>query len=636
MCPSLFIISSMLTTVVLDEEFLREVILHLSVCAPAWYDTNCPYVKATFLDLVSACGTHIVEYGMNETVTKVWDALMDAIGIQTERPFALSKRSADALFQGSFARVFFIDRIIIRPERIGSYLAKDYQNIGDALIMLGTEVSHNLATLADHTTDQKYQAPDTCSAALTLLHEVLQLKSIRGPVLQTSLILHEIYRLILTTRDPEVLSASQHVLSSGLSQPSMPHVVLPFVRDPDLFATLDKLESQCLYSAPSNAQSALHLLGFFLDWTYGNSPAHHQDLYPRIARYIRILRLTIVDTNPFDARFAAVNSICALHHIWTLPTASKATRSLLLGLATVLYDMLNDDDDEIRDAAALATTRLVNAHAAPRAPALVPAVPILTAHRLAAFFKTHFPTSIDLVKEGLRRLTDTPFRARLFGTPFEDTFAAAREEDTTLFATEKQNLFKDPTLDAVFWARVLGSVDFAAVSEDLRGALFRWVQSALKVFVETARKEKDGALGWTSKVEVFTLGMRVLCAADVVLTWETDAGSENAVVVRKLLVEFGQVGKESGVHGLWMEKVARVLERGVVTVMRRVARRLRAVGAGLRKAGEEKKNETAKDAEGAKKQTQTPDEQSVLNFLANLSARVRATEGGLMKKAGMP
>ena len=473
---------------------------------------------------------------------------------------------------------------------------------------------------------------------MSILHEVIQLKSIRGPVLQISLLLHEIYRFVLHVQDPEVLSKAQHILADGLSQPDMPQEVLSLIRESDLLATLDKLESQCLHSAPSNAQSALHLLGFFLDWTYGHHPSQRRALFPRLARYIRILRLTLVDTNPFDARFAAVNSLCALSHTWTLSPASKPTAPLLLGLTTVLYDTLNDDDDEIRDAAAFAASRLLNAHSAPTSPPVVPAVPILTAHRLAAFFKTHFSASTDLVREGLRRLTDTPFRARVFGTPFAETFAAEREEDTTLFATEKQNLFKDPTLDAVFWARVLACVEPRAVPGDLRGGLFTWVRSALEVFVETAGREEDGALGWTSKVEVFTLGVRVLCAADVVLSWEGGDDSEDGVVVRRLLVEFGRGGGESGVHGLWMEKVGRVLERSVVAVVEGAGARVRAVEEGLRKSEEEKKSGGAEKVEGAKTQTQTqtPDEQSVLNFLANLSARVRATEGGLMKKAGMP
>ena len=93
---------------------------------------------------------------MDETITKVWNALVAAVGIETERPFALSKKPADALLQGSFARVFFIDRIIIRPERMESYLAKDYQSVGDALLEIGAKVSSNSAVLFNLTSNRKY------------------------------------------------------------------------------------------------------------------------------------------------------------------------------------------------------------------------------------------------------------------------------------------------------------------------------------------------------------------------------------------------------------------------------------------------------------------------------------------------
>ncbi|KAF1964175.1 HEAT repeat protein-like protein [Bimuria novae-zelandiae CBS 107.79] len=592
------------------QQFLREFMLHLSICTTAWYtEISCPYVKAAFIDLVTACGMYMIEFGADDATIGVWTALTTAIGIGPEHPFALNISGVDSLLQKSLAEVFFTDRVILRPERIEVYLAKEYQGIGGALQILAAE------------------APDTCAAALDTIDEVTQLKTLRGPVLQISLILHDVYCLVLSAQDAEVLFKAQSVLADGLSQPGMPQEVLDLIRESDLLATLNKLEEQCLQSAPLNAQSALHLLGYFLDYTYKHYPAQRHNIFPRIARYIRILRLTIVDTNPFDARFAAVNSTRALQHIWTLSPTSRTTGPLLLALAIVLYDMLNDDDDEIRDYAAVATTSLLNAHLPSTTPPLTPLVPILTTHRLAAFLITYFSTSPDLCKEAVRRLTSTPFHAPLFSTAFGVTFQEERKEDTTLFASEKQNLFIDPTLDAVFWARVLASLPPSFVPSALQNGLVAWVEEALEVFLETAVVEKDGALGWTSKVEVFTLGMRVLCAAGVVLGWESDLASESGVRIRKLLVEFSKVGGSSGVHGLWMEKLERLLEGAIVGVMRRVGERLRAVEMGL---------EEAKNAPSLKvKEASTLDEQSVLNFLTSLGARVRATEGGLMKKAGM-
>lgn len=334
--------------------------------------------------------------------------------------------------------------------------------------------------------------------------------------------------------------------------------------------------------------------------------------------------MTIVDTNPFDARFAGANSICALDAIWRVSPSLKPTRQILLGLALVLYDILNDDDEESRDAAARATTALLNAHSPPA----TPCVPILTSHRLANFLTTHFSTSQDLCREALRRLTATPLRTPLFTVPFAEALARERKEDTTLFAQEKQNLFFDPSLDALFWSRVLSR---CAPSATLATRLGAWVAEALTLLIETSEKKGGGALGWTSKTEVGTLGMRVFCAAEVALRW----GVQNAVDIRRLLSRFVTVGEEKDVNGLWTSKAEKVLGDSVLELVSSAGTRVAAIGRGLDRTREGKAKGKEEDAEVKQKDKALADEERVLNFLKGLGARVRATEGGLMAKAGM-
>jgi len=438
-------------------------------------------------------------------------------------------------------------------------VSNNYQSIGAALLTL------------------EALDPDTCSTALDTLHDIIEIKRPQGPVLQTPLILLQIFHLTQKAHDPEILAKAQSVLADGLSLPEMRRSVLSLVKENDLLTTLQNLEDQCLASAPSNAQTALHLLGFFLDWTYHTHPQHRRSLLINLARYIRILRMTIIDTNPFDARFAAVQSMATLQHIWTLRPTSKAEGPLLLGLTFVLYDMLNDDDDEIRNVAAEATSRLLSTHASHqhRQP-INPAVPILTTHHLARFLTTHFRTTPSLYNEATRRLTATPPSTPLFSTPFAEAFQETRKQDSALFTTEKQNLFHDPTLDALLWSRVLSSLPQSpsAPPPALRESLTSWVLESLAELTRTAREEADGALGWSAKPEVFTLGMRVLCAAGVALEWGSASSGQGkkgmGADVRKMLVEFVVAGRESGVHGLWVGKAERMLEAGVVGNLRGV------------------------------------------------------------------
>jgi len=244
-------------------------------------------------------------------------------------------------------------------------------------------------------------------------------------------------------------------------------------------------------------------------------------------------------------------------------------RGLVLGFAIVLYDMLNDDDNEIRDEAAAVASRLLRAQGV--ASARQSAVPMITIQRLGRFFAKQYTDSAHLCREALRRLTAS--HGVSFPPPFEQALAEARNEATALFVQEKQNLYKDDALDATFWARVLRALSpRAARPKDVK-QVTQWVLDGLATLTETARLERDGSLGWTTKAEVFILGIRVLCAADVLLAWNFEGAPE----VKLALRDFGDVGAVAGVNGIWLEKVERVLQDSVVRSLQRVYSGLPAV-----------------------------------------------------------
>ena len=348
-------------------------------------------------------------------------------------------------------------------------------------------------------------------------------------------------------------------------------------------------------------QSALHLLGFIVDFAYEAYPHQRPLVLTAIARLIRILRIAIIDTNPFDMRLAAVKCMFAIQSIWAASTTSKSTGPILLGFSLILLDLLNDDDDEIRQLAASATANLFRARSNK---SIQETVPLLSTHRLAVFLSKAFSGSPSLIREAIRRLTDTAPPTPVFGTSFARRFAAARQVDTALFATEKQNLYRDETLDAVFWSRILSQHHARAIPQPLRSGLANWVLSGLDVLTSTAETEIDGPLGWTSKDEVFALGMRLFCAAEVVLAWDgqeqgvwgmqtpskpstgggdgSSKASSGAKSVRsriltalRCLVDLGHAAE---VHPLWLERIELVLEKHVVRTLKMVKGRLHALG----------------------------------------------------------
>ncbi|KAF1847315.1 HEAT repeat protein-like protein [Cucurbitaria berberidis CBS 394.84] len=538
----------------------------LSNFAHQWFVvSNCPFIRSTFLDIVGLCGKTMLQRKDTLSILHAWEGLTASISIGPQYALGSSRKNGEALFRASLAQVFFIDRIIVRDHFLSFMVSKEHQSIGNALILLATE------------------DPDTCCAALETLGAAIQIRPSNELTLPCTLILAHIHRIVLDATDLEVISKAQAVLTGGIADNHMKRDFFSLVTKEQVLITLDKLEIQCLDGPPSNAQSALYLLSFFLDFAFHAYQDQRRLVLKSTARYIRLLRMTIIDTNPFDTRFAAVQSIRALEHIWTASTASKSTGPLLLGLSFVLYDMLNDDDDEIRDVAAVAVTDLLRAQGSPQAKHTVP---ILTTHRLATFLSsTQFTTCrIPLITQSLHRLTcpSSSFSSQnpLFSTPFAELFAQHSKQDTSLFATEKQNLYKDDALDALFWTRVLRSLPSfhaTAVPLALHQGLATWVLDGIAVLTQTTKEtERDGALGWASKAEVFTLGIQVICASEILLAWSGSIdleGKESGMVRREILTAlraFADMGAVAEVHGLWIERIERVLEKEVLDALRRV------------------------------------------------------------------
>jgi hypothetical protein len=514
--------------------------------ASSWYvSSNCPFVQAAFLDIVSIFGIAMLQRANAISILDAWTDLTTSITIGPEYKIGPSECHGGDLHRTSLARVYIIDRLILREDSLQIMVSDSYQTIGDALMLL-----------AD-------QDPDMCLEALEALDAVLQTKVSYGLTVPLSLVSVHIHRVVLEATDPEIISKAQGVLADAIANNSLKNNFFSLITEEQTVLTLTKPETQCVSGPPSNMQSALHLLGSFLDHAYHTYPLRRTESLAAIARYIRLLRMTIIDTNPFDTRFAAIQSLSALNFVFTLAPSEKATGPLILGLAVILYDLLNDDDDEIRDLAASTTGAFLRSQGNQT---FKDTVPISTTHRLAAYLVAAFSTSQYLASEAVRRLTNTPSPTPFFSTPFTQTFAKEREEDASLFAQEKQNLYKDDTQDTILWSRILLSLPPSAIPRNLRTGLITWVLDGLTTVTQTAEKEGDGALGWSTKADVFTLGMRVFCASEVVMGW---GGKERVEVVKKVR-GFADIGAEKGIHGLWIERVESVLSREVVRMLQKV------------------------------------------------------------------
>lgn len=257
-----------------------------------------------------------------------------------------------------------------------------------------------------------------------------------------------------------------------------------------------------------------------------------------------------------------MEALGGLRHLWTLPPSKFSQSRLRLTLVT--YDALNDDDDEIRDIAAVISARILACN--PKSSQLSRTqIPLIASSKLAQHLATQYSQSAHLFHEAVQRLCGGLTLLESV-TSFEEVFASARKTDTALFAQEKQNLFIDPVREALLWSRVLTTMNANAVPAPLASSLTTWTMDGLKLLTLTAESERDGALGWTSNQEMFCLGMRVFCAAEVLLVWRENAkvvearGSE----IKGALAKFWEVAKKMEIHEDWIERVEKVLEKAAM------------------------------------------------------------------------
>lgn len=175
----------------------------------------------------------------------------------------------------------------------------------------------------------------------------------------------------------------------------------------------------------------------------------------------------------------------------------------------------------------------------------------------------------------LQRLVGARASSDLHASPRGSTFSSPKallqelkQEDTALFVEEKQNLYVDEAQEAGVWQEVMLSMARSAEDCDILQSLKEWATQGLDALLEVTEKEEDGPLGWTSKADVFTLGVRILFAAQVVLRLsegETMGFDTDVLVVR--LEQLLEVGSRNSLRPAWLQIVRETLENPKSTLV---------------------------------------------------------------------
>lgn len=273
-----------------------------------------------------------------------------------------------------------------------------------------------------------------------------------------------------------------------------------------------------------------------------------------------------------STRQAAVDSLAEFFDRTKDMKVDSEEASGNLQLILVLYDSLFDDDEDVRNSGAATVSKLLSSitgqdgSKAVGIPLMVPAA----SHQLLCHLKDRYRTSSALWMEAVQRiigtqqlLPRTPHKAHLsprFLSP-RTLLARLQPEDTALFVEEKQNLYIDEAKEAGTWLEVLLTMDQTAVEIETLRQLEGWTFEGIDALIDVAGTEVDGPLGWTSKPEVYTLGVHILHAAQALMRFSKDESlgvDGNALRARleKMLV----VGEQSYLNGSWMRIIRKSLE----------------------------------------------------------------------------
>nr|OQO24504.1 hypothetical protein B0A51_09535 [Rachicladosporium sp. CCFEE 5018] len=268
------------------------------------------------------------------------------------------------------------------------------------------------------------------------------------------------------------------------------------------------------------------------------------------------------------SREAVVAGLDKLHQLWSTLWHLDAAQPLLRSLCFLVYDLLYDDDEDIRISAAetaVTILRICGEHSGRHG-----LVPLVAGQRLVRAMVKIWPTSQDLANVAVFRAFGVDDHG---ATSVASQLQRALGQSTDLFAKEKQNLYIDKAREVRVWSRVLMQTVPSAMPRALLKNLYLWVTEGLDVLTAHLKQHGDGPLGRSSKSEVFCLGLQVMYGAEVLLH-QAERGARLFVApsqLRKWLVEMLAMGESSVMNCLWMTELQKIAERAVLARMQGVA-----------------------------------------------------------------
>lgn len=237
----------------------------------------------------------------------------------------------------------------------------------------------------------------------------------------------------------------------------------------------------------------------------------------------------------------------------------------------LLYDMLNDDDDELRALSApVASWILSYSPLFPAQNVSLSAVP--ASKSLAEFIAITYSSQEALFGYCVERLMEQTILHKhhnnIIFTPLQTLFNDHCKESTILFEVEKQNLFIDDVQEIDVWTKVLRRLDRSVHHKDVINKLAQWASEGLEFLkakmAPSTDGQQDNVLGWTSKPEIYALGALLFNVASLLVFISAEqeaevAGRDNNVISSESLTGSLKTLHERGqsliLHPRWLNRI---------------------------------------------------------------------------------
>jgi len=201
----------------------------------------------------------------------------------------------------------------------------------------------------------------------------------------------------------------------------------------------------------------------------------------------------------------------------------------------ILHDLLNDDDEEIRDLAARAASILplsrenMNEHGMIRCPSAacehLSSVLFQSCRHehsllIATLNRVMFPPSL--------RVRGHDINSLVRGPSIRELLAEAQKDEGALFAEEKQNLYVDDARELELWSLLLRKLD--SPYQDSLDLLQGWATRVIRYLLQqiTVRNDICGPLSFTWRADIFILILRAITLAGVILHWYSRASEDTS------------------------------------------------------------------------------------------------------------